>query len=168
MKIRVPSILASGAHQLGEESELILFCLMRAVDAEGCGRVIESEVTREATKLWSNRHVHRLLQGEPGTRYWEPDRHFVRLQSERRIILSYECEVLQSSYCKEFDTELLTTRARRGAALLAAVLAGHQMPRSRQFIDRYAGVDRGTVTRWMDDDVITTYLLVRHEEWAER
>lgn len=166
LTVTIPAALASGAHQAGEESALIVFLCARALDARGSGRVLISGVKEECEALFCGRQLRRILESREGGRYWTRDRSFLRLHSEARILVSYPGEVLSSAGAVRFPLALLDSRTRRGAALLAAVLAGIDKPRSNQFIGRFAGVDRKTISRWMKDPVIAGSILQRTPAWA--
>lgn len=59
----------------------------------------------------------------------------------------------------------LSTRPRRTAALLAAVLAGEN-PRSYCYLRPFCGVHRSTVRRFLRDEYISKHILRSHAEWA--
>lgn len=168
MRISIPSILASGAHQAGEETELVIFCVARALDASGSGRVEAEPVKRACLPLFTDRHCRRLFDPELRVRYWERDRQYLKLRSEASIVASFEGELLCGPSALVFDLSLLDSRARRGAALLAAILAGVHDPRSQLFIQKFSRVDRKTISRWMKDDTISTLILSREPRWANQ
>jgi hypothetical protein len=99
-------------------------------------------------------------------RYWDVEPRFLRLHSSEAVVCSFPCEVLASNRAVRLEAALLNSRQRRGAALLAAVLAGTEAPRSNAFISRFAGVDRQTVSRWMEDPVVRGEILRRVPERA--
>lgn len=167
LRVTIPGALASGAHQLGEESALIVYVAARALDVAGSGRVTRTAVLEVCAALFSRKQLQRTLVSGPGERYWELEPHFLRLLSVAAIVCSYHCPVLGSVVAARFPLALLDTRQRRGAALLAAVLTGIEVPRANQFISRFAGVDRKTVSRWMKDPVIAKQILLRVPQWAE-
>ena len=167
LMVTIPAAVASGSHQLGEESPLVLFAAARALDGAGSGRVRLDDLWAEVTALFSRKQFDRVINSEQGARYWEHDRFFLRLRSSASIVQTFPCEILPSLAAARFPLALLNTRPRRGAALLAAMLAGIDVPRSNQFINRFAGVDRKTVARWMRDPVIAEQILLRIPQWAE-
>lgn len=168
MKISIPSTLASGAHQAGEETELVIFCAARALDRAGSGRVEAETIRRACSSLFTERHSRRLFDPNLHVRYWERDRHYVKLNSEAAIVASFEGQLLLKPSALVIELSLLDSRPRRGAALLAAILAGVDDPRSNLFIRNFSRVDRKTIGRWMNDDTISTYILAREPRWASQ
>jgi hypothetical protein len=164
----IPACLASGAHQMGEESQLVVFVAARALDRGGAGRVPIQDVRHATGPLFSARQLGRVLMQPESARYWELDRWFLRLRSERSILASFPCEVLRSDHARRLPLAILDSRPRRGAALLAAVLAGIEAPRSNAFVSLFAGVDRKTISRWMKDPVVRDEMLQRLPAWSER
>ena len=166
--VTIPASLASGAHQAGEESQLVVYLAARAIDPRGSGRVPTSAVAAACERIFSARQFRRLLGSPGGERYWERDRHLLRLRAAGRIAASYPEEVLISRHARRFPLELLNSRPRRGAALVAAMLACVDTPCSNVFISRFASVDRQTVSRWMHDPAIKANVLERVPESATR
>lgn len=166
LRVTIPAALASGAHQLGEESQLIVFVTARALDPRGSGRVEIPALSAALQSVFSARQVRRIFNSLEGKRYWEGEARFLRLQSTMNILQSFDCEILPSLAAARFPLAVLNTRSRRGAALLAAILTGIDVPRSNHFVNRFARVDRKTVGRWMRDPIISSEILLRAPAWA--
>lgn len=162
----IPACLASGAHQMGEESSLVLFVAARALDRQGSGRVRLDDIRRACRDLFSSRQLARVLSDPASIRYWELEARFLRLRSQAAIVKSFPCEILLSEHARKFPLAILNSRPGRGAALLSAILAGIDRPRSNAFVSRFGGVDRKTVSRWMDDAVIKEHILQRVPAWT--
>ncbi len=146
----------------------MVFVAARALDGDGAGRVPLHDVRRACCELFSARQLERVLRQPESKRYWEVERRFLRLRSERSILASFPCEVLNSDHARRLPLSVLDSRPRRGAALLSAVLAGIDAPRSNAFVSRFAAVDRKTVSRWMKDPVVRDQILLRVPAWSTR
>jgi hypothetical protein len=166
--VEIPATLASGAHQAGEESELTLYLVARALDTAGAGRVETRAAASELRKAFSPKQLGRILRGEKGRRYWEVEPAFLRLRSQEKIRQSFERRLVDSHLGRAFPVSVLDCRARRGAALFAAVMGSQAGPRSNEFVDRYTRVDRKTVARWLKDPVIRDVILLgKVPQWAK-
>jgi hypothetical protein len=131
VEVRIPAALASFAHRSGEESELIVFRVARALDRHsGTGRVAEGCLVEACGAAFSRKQTLRVLHGGAGRRYWVLDGDSVVLRSGRKILESFSLEPYDSLAARSFDLSLLNTRPRRGAALLAAITAAEGAPRS--------------------------------------
>lgn len=167
IEIRIPSTLASFAHRSGEESELIVYRVARAMDRHaGTGRVPEQQLVAVCGQAFSRKQSLRILEGELGQRYWHLEGGSVVLRAARKVLDSFSIEAYEVAGARSFDLGLLDTRPRRGAALLAAIVATDGAPRSWAFVSRFAGVDRGTVRRWIKDPVIREQILDKVPQWA--
>ena len=168
LTITIPASLASGAHQGGEESLFVISRVARALDSGGSSRASLDALEVACETIFSAKQYRRLLDDSRGERYWTKEPRSLVMRSEARVLesLAADREVLRSRAAASFPIELLNTRQRRGAALLAAILAGNTEPVSNAFISRYARVDRGTIGGWMRDPVIRDQILVRHHEFA--
>lgn len=165
--ITIPAALASGAHQQGEEAELFAYLVARALDAKGSGRVDKLALAREIQHAYKGGKVHRLFERPGGRRYWASEGPTLRLHGQAAILESFSCELLRSDMALTLSVAHLDTRPRRNAAMLAAVLAGQTDPRSAEFIQRFARVDRKTWNAWQADPVIRRRILRKLNNWAE-
>lgn len=164
--INIPAALASGAHQKGEEAELVVYRVARALDTAGSGRVSKEEVSRELRHAYRGGKLDRVFERAGGKRYWTLDRGFLALRAEGTVFASFDCEVLDSSHVLALSLRWLDSRPRRNAAVLAAML-GNPNPRSNAFVQRFSRVDRKTIYAWRKDEVIRTRILIHWPEWAD-
>lgn len=142
--IQVPACLAAPVHWSAEESEFLLYLSARALDPYGAGRVPIEALCAELAGLWSPKQFKRLLTSKKSARYWEMDRGFLRLHGIASIVTSFP-ECFPSSKALYFPLSFLHSRQRRGAALLAPLVATADAPRSIAFVERFTGVNRKTV-----------------------
>jgi len=168
LDIVIPASLASGAHQAGEESLFVISRVARALDPGGSSRASLDDLEALCETIFSRKQYGRLMADSRGERYWTKEPRSLLLRSEAKVLASHaaEREILASRAALTFPIEVLDTRPRRGAAILAAMLAGNTDPISHAFIQRFARVDRGTIGRWMRDTVISDQILARHAEYA--
>ncbi len=168
LRVLIPAQLASGAHQTGEETEFIVYLVARALDTRGEGRVETLGVARELRQAISGKQLNRAIAGEKGRRYWEVEGPWLRLRAQVRILESFECELVNSDLGREFPVSVLDNRKRRGAALFSAIVAGHDAPRTNEFIHTVAKIDRKTLAGWVADPVIRRHILRKEPQWASR
>ena len=168
LNIVIPASLASGAHQAGEESWFVISRVARALDPGGSSRASLDALQATCETIFSRKQYQRLMEDSRGERYWTKEPRSLLLRAEARVLASHAAqrEILLSPAAAAFPLELLNTRQRRGAAILAAMLSGNSNPVSNAFINRVARVDRGTIRGWMRDQVISDQILLRHHEFA--
>lgn len=165
--VTFPAALASGAHQAGEESVFLVYRVARALDPRGSSRTQLAAVDRVCSSLFSRKQYRRILDDPRGRRYWTMEGEHLVLRAEAAILRSFvpEYEILNSRAALSFPVTLLNNRQRRGAAVLAAVLAGTTLV-SNAFISRFTKVDRGTISGWQTDPTIRDHILARTPEFA--
>ena len=166
--VEFTAAMASGAHQEGEEAQYVVYQVARALDAAGSGRVSAMDVARELRTVYRGGKIARVLGHAKGERYWLCTGTSLVLHSQVAIVESFEDELPQATGGVTFALRSLDTRPRRDAALLAAVVACVDEPRSRAFVERFTRVDRKTVAEWMKDEVIRSQILRKLPEWAAR
>ena len=88
LTVSIPASLASGAHQAGEESELFVYLLARAIDCRGSGRVWEVALLDAAEEMMSRKNAMRVLQTACSARYWRLDGAWVALVGAERLTAS--------------------------------------------------------------------------------
>ncbi len=164
--MQLPARLASGAQQSGEHAQVFIYAIARALDTDGSGRVAVLDVARELRLAYRGNRIARWLEHEKSARYWTVDRQYLRIHGIVKVLESFECELPDNDFGIQLSTRWLDTRSRRGAALLAAVLAGMEMPRSRDFIWKFTRVDRKTISAWRRDRIVGTQILRSMPQWA--
>lgn len=146
---------------------MIVYLVARALDRpSGTGRVPVRRLTRECSRAFSEKQAGRILRGDAGRRYWSFEGDTVLLRASRNVLTSFSIEAFDSIAAVSFPLDALNSRPRRGAALFVAIVATPNAPRSWAFIDRFAGVDRGTVRRWHRDAGIRRDILRKDAQWA--
>lgn len=165
--ITVPARLASGAMQSGEHGCVLVYAVAQALDVKGSGRVLIQDVAREVRVIYRGRHVARWLEHPKAGRYWWIDRQYLVLKGIRTVLDSFECELPDNGLAVSVSMGALDLPRRRNPFLLAAVMAGADHYRSRAFVQRFARVDRKTLSYWKRDPVIWDKILGWAPRWAE-
>lgn len=164
--ITLPASLAAAAHQLGEDASFVAYGTARALDSRGSGRVWLDDLADALTDVFSARQVRRIIGAQ--NRYFEVEGRRARLSGQQVIIegLPEGLDLFFSRHSRSFPLRLLDSRPRRGAALVAAALAGVDNPRSNAFLSRFVGVDRKTIAVWLRDPVIRDQILDKVPSWV--
>jgi len=164
--ITMPARLASGAMQNGEHGVVLVYAVARALDADGAGRVLILDVARELRRIYRGRHIARWLDHPKGKRYWVVDRQYLVIRGLVVVLGSFECELPDNDLAVSLPVTLLDLPRRRNAFLLAAVVAGDGRHLSRDFVMRFARVDRKTLSRWKRDPTIWDDILRWEPRWS--
>ncbi len=162
----IPAALAGAALRSDEVPELVAFLVASALDTDHSGIVSLADLRRELRHLMSEDRARHLIHGDKMRRYASCEGSVLRLRGRAELICSFEVEVLSRTDSIGLPVWSLDSRARRGAALLASVLAtARAKPRSYKFIARFTTVDRGTIYRWLRDPVVSRHILRRSSTW---
>ena len=164
--ITMPARLASGAMQKGEHGVVLDYAVGRALDADGAGRVLTLDVARELRRIYRGRHIARWVEHPKGMRYWAVDRQYLVLRGLAAVLESFECELPDNDLAVSLPATLLDVPRRRNAFLLAAVVAGGGRHLSREYVTRFARVDRKTLSGWKRDPTIWDDILRWEPRWA--
>lgn len=166
--VGIPASLAGAALRSNEVPECVAFLVASALDTEHRGQVEFEKLRAELKGVMSEDRVRHVLNGDKMRRYGQREGRFFRLTGRAGLICSFEVEVEVLPRTDGIALPLVTlnTRARRGAALLASVLAtARAKPRSQRFISRFTGVDRGTIYRWLRDPIVSRHMLRCSPTW---